>query len=137
MSLEVTEDISAAALSRYDLLIDARSPAEFAEDHLPGAVNLPVLSDAERAEVGTIYVQDDRFKARRLGGAYVARNVARHLETALADRGGGFRPLVYCWRGGRNPARSCSRASCWRRWTGSIRAGRWWRRPSPARSATG
>ena len=100
MSLEVTEDISAAALSRYDLLIDARSPAEFAEDHLPGAVNLPVLSDAERAEVGTIYVQDDRFKARRLGGAYVARNVARHLETALADRGGGFRPLVYCWRGG-------------------------------------
>ena len=100
MSLEVTEDISAAALARYDMLIDARSPGEFAEDHLPGAVNLPVLSDAERAEVGTIYVQDDRFKARRLGGAYVARNVARHLETALADRGGGFKPLVYCWRGG-------------------------------------
>jgi tRNA 2-selenouridine synthase len=100
MSLEVTEDISAAALSRYDMLIDARSPGEFAEDHLPGAVNLPVLSDAERAEVGAIYVQDDRFKARRVGGAYVARNVARHLETALADKPGGFRPLVYCWRGG-------------------------------------
>ena len=100
MSLEVTEDISAAALSRYDMLIDARSPGEFAEDHLPGAVNLPVLSDAERAEVGTIYVQDSRFDARRLGAAYVARNVARHLETALADRGGGFKPLVYCWRGG-------------------------------------
>jgi tRNA 2-selenouridine synthase len=59
-----------------------------------------VLSDAERAEVGTIYVQEDRFKARRVGGAYVARNVARHLETALADRPGSFRPLVYCWRGG-------------------------------------
>lgn len=100
MSLEVTEDISAAALARYDMLIDARSPAEFAEDHLPGAVNLPVLSDVERAEVGTIYVQDDRFKARRVGGAYVARNVARHLESALADKPGGFRPLVYCWRGG-------------------------------------
>ena len=100
MSLEVTDDVSAAALARFDLLIDARSPGEFAEDHLPGAVNLPVLSDAERAEVGTIYVQEDRFKARRVGGAYVARNVARHLETALADRSGSFRPLVYCWRGG-------------------------------------
>lgn len=100
MSLEVTEDVSAAALARYDMLIDARSPGEFAEDHLPGAVNLPVLSDAERAEVGTIYVQEDRFKARRVGGAYVARNVADHLQTALADKPGGFRPLVYCWRGG-------------------------------------
>ncbi|HET6970618.1 MAG TPA: tRNA 2-selenouridine(34) synthase MnmH, partial [Phenylobacterium sp.] len=51
-------------------------------------------------EVGTIYVQESRFKARRIGAAYVARNIARHLETALADRGGGFHPLVYCWRGG-------------------------------------
>lgn len=100
MSLEVTDDVSAAALARFDMLIDARSPGEFAEDHLPGAVNLPVLSDAERAEVGTIYVQDSRFTARRVGAAYVARNVARHLEMALADRPGGFRPLVYCWRGG-------------------------------------
>jgi tRNA 2-selenouridine synthase len=100
MSLEVTDDVSPAALARFDMLIDARSPGEFAADHLPGAVNLPVLSDAERAEVGTIYVQDDRFKARRLGGAYVARNVAHHLQTALAEKPGGFRPLVYCWRGG-------------------------------------
>ena len=82
------------------MVIDVRSPGEFAEDHVPGAVNLPVLTDAERAEVGTIYVQESRFKARRIGAAYVARNVARHLETALADKPGGFRPLVYCWRGG-------------------------------------
>jgi tRNA 2-selenouridine synthase SelU len=67
------------------MLIDARSPVEFAEDHLPGAVNLPVLSDAERAEVGTIYVQDDPLQGAARGRAYVARNVARHLETALAD----------------------------------------------------
>jgi tRNA 2-selenouridine synthase len=100
MSLQLTEDVSATALARFDMLIDVRSPAEFAEDHVPGAVNLPVLSDAERAEVGTIYVQESRFKARRVGAAYVARNVARHLQTALADREGGFRPLVYCWRGG-------------------------------------
>lgn len=100
MSLEVTDDVTAASLARFDMLIDARSPGEFAEDHLPGAVNLPVLSDAERAEVGAIYVQDDRFKARRVGGAYVAKNVAHHLQTALSDKPGGFRPLVYCWRGG-------------------------------------
>jgi tRNA 2-selenouridine synthase len=100
MALQVTEDVSAAALARFDMLIDVRSPGEFAEDHIPGAVNLPVLSDAERAEVGTIYVQESRFKARRVGAAHVARNVARHLETALADQPGGFAPLVYCWRGG-------------------------------------
>ncbi|MBJ7413070.1 MAG: tRNA 2-selenouridine(34) synthase MnmH [Phenylobacterium sp.] len=100
MSLEVTQDVSPAALARFDMVIDVRSPGEFAEDHVPGAVNLPVLSDAERAQVGTVYVQQSRFTARRLGAAHVARNVAHHLETALADRPGGFRPLVYCWRGG-------------------------------------
>ncbi|RAK56164.1 tRNA 2-selenouridine(34) synthase MnmH [Phenylobacterium soli] len=82
------------------MIIDVRSPGEFAEDHAPGAVNLPVLSNEERAEVGTIYVQESRFKARRIGAAYIARNVASYLETVLADRDGAFRPLVYCWRGG-------------------------------------
>ena len=100
MTVQVTEDVSAEALQRFGMVIDVRSPGEFALDHLPGAVNLPVLTDAERAEVGTMYVQDSRFKARRLGAAYVARNVARHLEGAVADRDGGFAPLIYCWRGG-------------------------------------
>jgi tRNA 2-selenouridine synthase len=81
-------------------VIDVRSPAEFAEDHAPGAINLPVLTDEERAEVGTIYVQESRFLARRIGAAHVARNIARHLETALAGETGAFQPLVYCWRGG-------------------------------------
>jgi tRNA 2-selenouridine synthase len=81
-------------------VIDVRSPAEFAEDHAPGAINLPVLSNAERAEVGTIYVQESRFRARKIGAAYIARNVAHHLQTALADQPGSFRPLIYCWRGG-------------------------------------
>ena len=90
----------AATLARFDMIIDARSPGEFALDHVPGAVNLPVLSNEERAEVGTIYVQESRFDARRIGAAYLARNVATHLMTALADKPGSFRPLVYCWRGG-------------------------------------
>ncbi len=85
---------------KFDTVIDVRSPSEFAEDHIPGAISLPVLSDAERAEVGTIYVQDSPFMARKIGAALVARNAAHHLETALADRPKGFTPLVYCWRGG-------------------------------------
>ncbi|MFB2595597.1 tRNA 2-selenouridine(34) synthase MnmH [Paracoccus sp. p4-l81] len=84
----------------FDTLIDARTPLEHAEDHLPGAVNLPVLSNHERAEVGTIYKQVSPFNARRIGAALVARNVAAHLQGPLADKPGGWRPLVYCWRGG-------------------------------------
>ncbi len=84
----------------FDTIIDVRSPSEHAEDHLPGAISLPVMSDAERARVGTIYKQVSPFDARRIGAALVARNAARHLEEALADKPGGWRPLVYCWRGG-------------------------------------
>ena len=98
--IEVIATADAASLAPFDALIDVRSPAEFAEDHAPGAMNLPVLDDAERAVVGTIYVQESRFRARRIGAALVARNIARHLETALADMPGSFRPLIYCWRGG-------------------------------------
>ncbi len=84
----------------FDQIIDVRSPAEYALDHIPGAINLPVLSDEERARVGTIYVQESRFRARKLGAALVARNAAAHLEGALSDKDGSYRPLVYCWRGG-------------------------------------
>lgn len=90
-------DLAAAA---FDMVIDARSPAEYGDDHLPGAVNLPVLDDQERAHVGTIYKQQSPFLARKVGAALVARNAAHHLESALVEMGGGWRPLVYCWRGG-------------------------------------
>lgn len=97
---ETLSDVSAARLERYDMILDVRSPSEHAEDHLPGAVNLPVLDDRERAEIGTTYVQVSAFEARRAGAALVARNAAHHLQTALADKPKRFRPLVYCWRGG-------------------------------------
>lgn len=84
----------------FDEVIDVRSPSEFAEDHVPGAVNLPVLDDTERAQVGTVYTRESRFLARRMGAALVARNAARHLEGYLANKPAGYRPLVYCWRGG-------------------------------------
>ncbi len=97
--MKLTSVAESAALD-FDTVIDVRSPAEFAEDHLPGAINLPVLDNEERARVGTIYKQVSPFDARRIGGALVAANAARHLQGPLADKPGGWRPLVYCWRGG-------------------------------------
>lgn len=98
-SIRIVQDASPEVLAGFDAVIDVRSPAEFAEDHAPGAINLPVLTDAQRAEVGTLYASS-RFEARRVGAAMVARNIADHLEGALAGRSADFRPMVYCWRGG-------------------------------------
>jgi tRNA 2-selenouridine synthase len=84
----------------FDDVIDVRAPAEWAEDHIPGSISLPVLDDAERAKVGTIYKQVNPFSARKMGAALVAQNAARHLQGPLAEKPGGWRPLVYCWRGG-------------------------------------
>lgn len=84
----------------FDEIIDVRAPSEWVEDHMPGAISLPVLDDEERARVGTIYKQVNPFTARKIGAALVAKNAAKHLEGPLADKPGGWRPLVYCWRGG-------------------------------------
>ncbi len=89
-----------ADIGTFDEIIDARSPAEHADDRIPGALNLPVLDDDERRIVGTLYVQQGAFEARRVGGAMVAANLARHLQGPLADKPAHWRPLVYCWRGG-------------------------------------
>jgi tRNA 2-selenouridine synthase len=88
-------------LADFDEIIDVRSPLEYADDHIPGAINAPVLSNEERVQVGTLYRQVSPFEASRTGAAIVARNIARHLETTFADRPQGWRPLVYCWRGGK------------------------------------
>ncbi len=85
---------------RFDTLIDARSPGEYAIDHIPGALNCPVLDDEERRIVGTLYKQQGAFEARRVGGAMVAANLARHLRERFADKPADWKPLVYCWRGG-------------------------------------
>lgn len=92
--------VSRALAEGFDAIIDARSPAEFAEDHIPGAVSCPVLDDAERARVGTLYKQVSAFEARKVGAALVARNIARHIEERFSAMPKGWRPLVYCWRGG-------------------------------------
>lgn len=89
-----------ADLPAFDAIVDVRSPGEFAEDRIPGAWNCPVLDDAERVRVGTMYAQESPFAARKVGAALVARNIAHHIETRFADFPRNWRPLVYCWRGG-------------------------------------
>jgi tRNA 2-selenouridine synthase len=88
-------------LDDFDTIIDVRTPAEFAEDHVPGAVNHPVLSNEERARVGTIYKQVSAFDGRKIGAALVSRNIANHIEASFMDKPRRWRPLVYCWRGGK------------------------------------
>src|SRR5712692_9504623 len=85
----------------FDAIIDARTPSEYALDHIPGAVSAPVLDDAERAEVGTLYKKVSPFEAKKLGGALVAKNVARHVEQLFGKKDKTWRPLIYCWRGGK------------------------------------
>ena len=96
---EVSET-SAETLAQFDAIIDVRSPREFAEDHLPDAVNLPVLSNDERTLVCTTYEQVSKFKAQQEGAAFVARNIGFHLEQYFADKPKSFRFLMYCSRSG-------------------------------------
>ena len=106
--IEDVSDALGASLRLYDEVIDVRSPAEFEMDHIPGAINLPVLDNGQRVTVGTLYVQQSKFLASRIGAAMVSRNIANHLEGHLADKPGSYRPLIYCWRGG---SRSSSMAT--------------------------
>ncbi|MFT5961041.1 MAG: tRNA 2-selenouridine synthase [Burkholderiaceae bacterium] len=87
-------------LAQFDAIIDVRSPGEFAEDHLPGAINCPVLDDAERIRIGTLYKQVNAFEAKKAGAALVAHNIGRHIDNLFFDKPKDWKPLVYCWRGG-------------------------------------
>ncbi|MBT8581302.1 tRNA 2-selenouridine(34) synthase MnmH [Polynucleobacter paneuropaeus] len=86
--------------NQFDAIIDVRSPAEFALDHIPGAINFPVLNNEERVKIGTLYKQVSPFAAKKLGAAIVSRNIAQHLEQSFLDFPREWRPLLYCWRGG-------------------------------------
>jgi tRNA 2-selenouridine synthase len=88
-------------LNIYDLIIDARSPREYAEDHIPGAVNMPVVNNEEYAEIGTLH-RTDTMAAYRIGVQYSLVNMARHIGEDIAPRfSDRARILVYCFRGGK------------------------------------
>jgi len=98
--------IDAIDLSAYHMVIDARSEREYVEDHLPGAVNLPVVNNAEYAEVGTCH-RTDTHQAYLIGVAYALKNIAAHLPTVAATVPRGGRVLVYCFRGGKRSRLWC------------------------------
>lgn len=118
-----------ADIDQFPHILDVRSPSEFALDHVPGALSVPVLDDLERARVGTLYVHQSPFAARKVGAALVARNIARHVETQFIHHPREWRPLVYCWRGGQRSGAMATvlRAIGWdaRQMQGGYRA---WRR---------
>jgi tRNA 2-selenouridine synthase len=92
--------VTVSQLSDFDEIIDVRSPAEYAEDHIPGAISAPVLDDEQRAEVGTLYTQESPFVAKKRGAVLIARNIAHHIDNLFCDKPKKWKVLVYCWRGG-------------------------------------
>ncbi len=104
MDVKRSNAVTVAQLDAFDEVIDVRSPSEFALDHVPDAVNCPVLDDAERSHVGTLYKQVSAFDAKKIGAALVSKNIARHIDQRFRSRESGWRPLVYCWRGGQRSA---------------------------------
>ncbi|GAB3488788.1 tRNA 2-selenouridine(34) synthase MnmH [Curvibacter fontanus] len=88
-------------LDSFDTVIDARSENEYAEDHLPGAMNWPTLDNQERHDIGTLYKQVNAFEAKKRGAARAARNIAAHIEREVIDKPRNWKPLTYCWRGGK------------------------------------
>jgi len=102
VSVQTITAIEAIARIRdFGTIIDARSESEYAEDHLPGAVNWPSLNDEQRKLVGTLYKQESPFEAQKRGAGLVAANIARHIEREVIDKPRTWQPLAYCWRGGK------------------------------------
>lgn len=89
----------ADCFDKFDSIIDARTPAEFADDHIPGAVNIPALDNEQRRVVGTLHKLDP-FAARLRGATMIAENLALYLRAEFAGKPPHWHPLVYCQRGG-------------------------------------
>lgn len=83
------------------LIIDVRTPAEFAEATIPGAVNVPIFSNEERVHVGTVYKEQGSRTARRLGVELVSPKIPQIIAAVEEARGESKDPvIVFCWRGG-------------------------------------
>lgn len=84
----------------FNLLIDARSPKEFDESHIPNAQNFYALSNEEHHEVGTVYKQVSRNDAKVLGASYICTNASSHVKTIYKDYKIGSKIGIYCAKGG-------------------------------------
>ncbi|WP_183346742.1 tRNA 2-selenouridine(34) synthase MnmH [Geomonas paludis] len=81
------------------LLVDVRSPLEYQEDHIPGAINVPLLDNEERVEIGILHKEAGPYAARRRGLEMTAHRFPEMVRQ-IADAACGRPILVYCWRGG-------------------------------------
>lgn len=96
-------DIETALKRRADgaLLVDVRTALEFNEASIPGAVNVPILNDAERVEIGTLYKEQGSDIARIRGVELVAPKIPQLIQTINTLRTNQRRPIIiFCWRGG-------------------------------------
>jgi len=97
----ITAEQALALRDRGALLVDVRSPAEHAAATIPGALNVPILDNAERVEIGTLYRQAGKLAARRRGVELVAPKIPVLIEQVTGARRPGSPPaVVFCWRGG-------------------------------------
>nr|MBT4247115.1 tRNA 2-selenouridine synthase [Candidatus Woesearchaeota archaeon] len=88
----------AEALKTNHIFIDTRTPKEFAEDHLPHAINVPILSNEERAVVGTLYTQVSREDAVNKGVELFAQKLPTFMKQINQYRN--QKIIINCWRGG-------------------------------------
>ncbi len=98
---KITAQDALGSLDSFSAIIDARSESEYGLDRLPSAVNWPTLTDAERHEIGTEYAQVNAFEAKKRGAALAAKNIAAHIEREVIPLPKNWKPLIYCWRGGK------------------------------------
>ena len=83
----------------FDYILDARSPKEFEESHIPGSRNFYVLNNEEHAYIGDMYVNNSKFLAKKEGVCFMLENISKQLKNF--DAPPGSRILVYCARGGK------------------------------------
>ena len=94
------QDIAIPKCYDFDEIIDVRSPDEFLVDHIPGALNFPVLDNDQRKKVGTTYKQVNPFEAKKLGAGLIAKNIGDHVVKHFSYKSKNYKPYIYCWRGG-------------------------------------
>ena len=99
LRVNVTEFLN---LAKHNPVFDVRSPSEYAHAHIPGAHSLPIFTDAQRAEIGTMYKQESTSKAIKIGFSHFGPQLNEYIEKVeqVVSVTSSKKVLVHCWRGG-------------------------------------
>ena len=82
---------------KFSEIIDVRSPEEYNEDHIPTAINLPVLNNNERTKIGSIYNKRIRLLPKNVA-SLISKNIGSHIKENFLDKPGNWKPLIYLER---------------------------------------